>query len=183
KLLNMEMNFYDLGRNIDEMMRKFKANIYMGKKTNEVLPVEVEGRGRQDPREPRSQDGRKSPRGAEQLAPLPAVPSPADGALGGRGDRRSADPYPPVRCSCPAFRPGTWRSDAGRGASTGSVRYQDGTSEPMANPITMVMSSMSRSGRTACTGMSGLAARRASAASRVPRSSSCTSQAATHMTA
>ena len=38
KLLNMEMNFYNLGRNIDEMMRKFKANIYMGKKTNEVCP-------------------------------------------------------------------------------------------------------------------------------------------------
>jgi alkyl hydroperoxide reductase subunit AhpC len=38
KLLNMEMNFYNLGRNIDEMMRKFKANIYMGKKSNEVCP-------------------------------------------------------------------------------------------------------------------------------------------------
>src|SRR3989304_1431581 len=33
-LLNAETNFYNLGRNIDEMMRKFKANIYMSKKTS-----------------------------------------------------------------------------------------------------------------------------------------------------
>ena len=52
KLLNMEVNFYNLGRNIDEMMRKFKANISMSKKTNEVWPLEVEGRGRQDPVDP-----------------------------------------------------------------------------------------------------------------------------------
>ncbi len=37
-LLNSEVNFYNLGRNIDELMRKFKANMYMGKKTNEVCP-------------------------------------------------------------------------------------------------------------------------------------------------
>jgi peroxiredoxin (alkyl hydroperoxide reductase subunit C) len=37
-LLNSEVNFYNLGRNIDELMRKFKANLYMGKKTNEVCP-------------------------------------------------------------------------------------------------------------------------------------------------
>jgi NADH-dependent peroxiredoxin subunit C len=37
-LLNSEMNFYNLGRNIDELMRKFKANVYMGKKTNEACP-------------------------------------------------------------------------------------------------------------------------------------------------
>jgi len=43
KLLNMEMNFYNLGRNIDEMMRKFKANIYMSKKTNEVCPSKWKG--------------------------------------------------------------------------------------------------------------------------------------------
>jgi len=45
KLLNMEMNFYNLGRNIDEMMRKFKANIYMGKKTNEVCPSKWKDEG------------------------------------------------------------------------------------------------------------------------------------------
>src|SRR5262249_54795242 len=45
KLLNMEMNFYNLGRNIDEMMRKFKANIYMIKKTNEVCPSKWKNKG------------------------------------------------------------------------------------------------------------------------------------------
>ncbi len=38
KLLNSEVNMYNLGRNIDELMRKFKANLYMSKKTNEVCP-------------------------------------------------------------------------------------------------------------------------------------------------
>ena len=28
-LLNSEVNFYNLGRNIDELMRKFKANVYL----------------------------------------------------------------------------------------------------------------------------------------------------------
>jgi NADH-dependent peroxiredoxin subunit C len=37
-LLNSEVNFYNMGRNIDELMRKFKANVYMGRKTNEVCP-------------------------------------------------------------------------------------------------------------------------------------------------
>ncbi len=37
-LLNSEVNFYNLGRNIDELMRKFKANLYMGRKSNEVCP-------------------------------------------------------------------------------------------------------------------------------------------------
>jgi len=37
-LMNSEMNFYNMGRNIDELMRKFKANIYLSKKTNEVCP-------------------------------------------------------------------------------------------------------------------------------------------------
>ena len=38
KVLNSEVNFYNMGRNIDELMRKFKANVYMMKKTNEVCP-------------------------------------------------------------------------------------------------------------------------------------------------
>jgi alkyl hydroperoxide reductase subunit AhpC len=38
KLLNSEVNFYNLGRNIDELMRKFKANIYMTRKANEACP-------------------------------------------------------------------------------------------------------------------------------------------------
>jgi len=37
-LLNAEVNYYNLGRNIDELMRKFKANMYMAKKTGEVCP-------------------------------------------------------------------------------------------------------------------------------------------------
>ncbi len=37
-LLNSEVNFYNLGRNIEELLRKFKANIYMTRKTNEVCP-------------------------------------------------------------------------------------------------------------------------------------------------
>lgn len=45
KLLNMEMNFYNLGRNIDELMRKFKANVYMTKKTNEVCPSKWKDEG------------------------------------------------------------------------------------------------------------------------------------------
>ena len=38
KLMNSEVNFLNLGRNIDETMRKFKANIYLGKKPNEGCP-------------------------------------------------------------------------------------------------------------------------------------------------
>ena len=37
-LLGSEVNFYNLGRNIEEMMRKFKANIYLARKTNEACP-------------------------------------------------------------------------------------------------------------------------------------------------
>ncbi len=37
-LVNSEVNYYNLGRNIDELMRKFKANLYMAKKPNEVCP-------------------------------------------------------------------------------------------------------------------------------------------------
>jgi NADH-dependent peroxiredoxin subunit C len=44
-LLNAETNFYNLGRNIEEMMRKFKANIYMAKKTTEVCPSKWKDEG------------------------------------------------------------------------------------------------------------------------------------------
>jgi len=37
-LLNAEVNFYNLGRNIEELMRKFKANMYLSKKTSEACP-------------------------------------------------------------------------------------------------------------------------------------------------
>jgi NADH-dependent peroxiredoxin subunit C len=44
-LLNSEVNYYNLGRNIDELMRKFKANIYMARKTNEVCPAKWKDEG------------------------------------------------------------------------------------------------------------------------------------------
>ncbi len=44
-LLNAEKNFYNLGRNIDELMRKFKANLYMSKKTTEVCPSKWKDEG------------------------------------------------------------------------------------------------------------------------------------------
>ena len=37
-LMNAEVNFLNMGRNIDELMRKFKANIYLAKKGNEGCP-------------------------------------------------------------------------------------------------------------------------------------------------
>jgi peroxiredoxin (alkyl hydroperoxide reductase subunit C) len=46
-LLNSEVNYYNLGRNIDELMRKFKANIYMARKANEVCPSKWKDEGDQ----------------------------------------------------------------------------------------------------------------------------------------
>ena len=37
-LMNQEINFFNFGRNIDELMRKFKANKYMAKKKTEACP-------------------------------------------------------------------------------------------------------------------------------------------------
>jgi peroxiredoxin (alkyl hydroperoxide reductase subunit C) len=37
-LLNADFNWYNIGRNIDELLRKFKANIYVARKSNEVCP-------------------------------------------------------------------------------------------------------------------------------------------------
>lgn len=45
KLLNAETNYFNLGRNIDELMRKFKANLYMSKKTTEVCPSKWKDEG------------------------------------------------------------------------------------------------------------------------------------------
>ena len=44
-LLNTECNFYNLGRNIDEILRKFKANIYMARKSHEVCPSKWKDEG------------------------------------------------------------------------------------------------------------------------------------------
>ena len=37
-LMNSEVNFYNIGRNIDELMRKFKANLYLSRKADEGCP-------------------------------------------------------------------------------------------------------------------------------------------------
>lgn len=44
-LFNSEVNFYNMGRNIDELMRKFKANIYLRKKANEGCPSKWKDEG------------------------------------------------------------------------------------------------------------------------------------------
>ena len=37
-LLNSEVNFYNMGRNIDELMRKLKANVYLRERKGESCP-------------------------------------------------------------------------------------------------------------------------------------------------
>jgi peroxiredoxin (alkyl hydroperoxide reductase subunit C) len=37
-LLSAEMSWYNIGRNIEELLRKFKANMYVSRKTNEACP-------------------------------------------------------------------------------------------------------------------------------------------------
>jgi peroxiredoxin (alkyl hydroperoxide reductase subunit C) len=44
-LLNSEMNFYNLGRNIDELMRRFKANLYLSRKADEACPAKWKDEG------------------------------------------------------------------------------------------------------------------------------------------
>jgi peroxiredoxin (alkyl hydroperoxide reductase subunit C) len=39
KLMNSATNFYNLGRNIEEILRKVKANIYLGEHGDEACPV------------------------------------------------------------------------------------------------------------------------------------------------
>lgn len=38
-LMNSEVNFYNLGRNIDELVRKFRANLYLSRNTTEACPA------------------------------------------------------------------------------------------------------------------------------------------------
>jgi len=45
KLMNSEVNFYNLGRNIDELMRKFKANLHLAKYTAEGCPAKWKEEG------------------------------------------------------------------------------------------------------------------------------------------
>ena len=44
-LLNSECNFLNMGRNIDELMRRFKANLYLAKKTVEACPAKWKDEG------------------------------------------------------------------------------------------------------------------------------------------
>lgn len=44
-LLNSECNFYNMGRNIDELLRKLKANMYLAKKANEGCPSKWKDEG------------------------------------------------------------------------------------------------------------------------------------------
>ncbi len=44
-LMNAEVNFYNMGRNIDELMRKFKANLYLSKKTDQGCPAKWKDEG------------------------------------------------------------------------------------------------------------------------------------------
>jgi peroxiredoxin (alkyl hydroperoxide reductase subunit C) len=45
QLLNAEVNFYNMGRNIDELIRKFKANIHLSKHTAEGCPAKWKEEG------------------------------------------------------------------------------------------------------------------------------------------
>lgn len=40
KLLNSEINFYNLGRNVDELLRKIKANIHLAASPAEACPAQ-----------------------------------------------------------------------------------------------------------------------------------------------
>ncbi len=46
-LLNSEVNFFNMGRNIDELMRKFKANLYLQKKSDQACPAKWKDEGDQ----------------------------------------------------------------------------------------------------------------------------------------
>ncbi len=45
KLLNAEVNYYNLGRNIDELMRKLKANLHLSKYSAEGCPAKWKEEG------------------------------------------------------------------------------------------------------------------------------------------
>ena len=44
-LMNAEVNFLNMGRNVDELLRKFKANVYLAKKTDEGCPAKWKDEG------------------------------------------------------------------------------------------------------------------------------------------
>jgi len=44
-LLNSEVNFYNLGRNIDELLRKVKANCYLAESSGQGCPAQWKEKG------------------------------------------------------------------------------------------------------------------------------------------
>jgi alkyl hydroperoxide reductase subunit AhpC len=44
-ILNSEVNFYNLGRNIDELLRKLEANIYLSEHEDEACPAQWKEEG------------------------------------------------------------------------------------------------------------------------------------------
>lgn len=45
RLLGSEVNFFNLGRNIDELMRKFKANLHLAENPSEACPAKWKQKG------------------------------------------------------------------------------------------------------------------------------------------
>jgi peroxiredoxin (alkyl hydroperoxide reductase subunit C) len=45
RLMSSEVSFFNVGRNIDELMRKFKANIYVARKEAEACPAQWKDEG------------------------------------------------------------------------------------------------------------------------------------------
>lgn len=45
KLLNAEINFYNLGRNVDELLRKLRANIHLAANPSEACPAQWKREG------------------------------------------------------------------------------------------------------------------------------------------
>ncbi len=44
-VMNSEVNYYNMGRNIDELMRKFKANLHLARKADEGCPAKWKDEG------------------------------------------------------------------------------------------------------------------------------------------
>lgn len=44
-LMNAEINYLNMGRNIEELMRKFKANIYLARQSDQALPAKWKQEG------------------------------------------------------------------------------------------------------------------------------------------
>jgi peroxiredoxin (alkyl hydroperoxide reductase subunit C) len=45
KLMNADVNYYNMGRNINEILRKFKANLYLAENTFEGCPAKWTEKG------------------------------------------------------------------------------------------------------------------------------------------